>query len=182
MFTTTAVATTAPLLYTLLVSVPSWIILLSLFVGLFLTWIVIPSSKGYYNLRPQDLKYEQNVRASAFDPSKHVPTTDVDVIVIGSGSGGCACANMLAHAGYKVLVLEQHPTVTGGCTHSFRHEGCEWDTGYVFFRCGLRGDVQYGRFTANVVLIFPSTFCSPNKASITRPPRWDSRQGGPEHC
>ena len=48
--------------------------------------------------------------------------------MIGSGSGGSTCANLLAQSGQRVLVLEQH-SVTGGCTHSFREAGCEYDTG-----------------------------------------------------
>jgi len=66
------------------------------------------------------------IRASAFSPDK-VPS-NLDTIVIGSGSGGSTAANLLAQSGQRVLVLEQH-AVTGGCTHSFREEGCEWDTG-----------------------------------------------------
>ncbi len=68
----------------------------------------------------------QSRRADKFRASK-VPT-NLDTIVIGSGSGGSAAANLLAQSGQRVLVLEQH-SVTGGCTHSFREEGCEWDTG-----------------------------------------------------
>ena len=130
-FTTTAAAT--PILLTLAKNIPLWILIPSISILAFVIWLVVPSSKGYYQLRKEDkeLKYGQNVRASMFDPSE-VPK-DVDVIVIGSGSGGCACANTLSHAGYKVLVLEQHPTTTGGCTHSFRKQNCEWDTGYVTF-------------------------------------------------
>jgi len=67
------------------------------------------------------------VRASPFSPDS-VPT-DIDTLVIGSGPGGCTCANLLAQQGRKVLVLEQHQTKTGGGTHSFREQGCEWDTG-----------------------------------------------------
>ena len=66
------------------------------------------------------------MRASNFSPAQ-VPT-DLDTIVVGSGSGGCAAANLLAQSGQRVLLLEQHYR-TGGCTHTFREEGCEWDTG-----------------------------------------------------
>jgi hypothetical protein len=63
------------------------------------------------------------MRAVAFEPElvpKHL-----DTIVIGSGSGGSTCSNLLAQSGQRVLVLEQHPTVTGGCTHSFREQNCK---------------------------------------------------------
>jgi len=72
----------------------------------------------------------QSRRADKFQLSK-VPE-NIDTIVIGSGSGGSTVANLLAQSGQRVLVLEQH-SVTGGCTHSFREEGCEWDTGLVRF-------------------------------------------------
>jgi all-trans-retinol 13,14-reductase len=65
-------------------------------------------------------------RASHFRPEL-VPD-NLDTIVIGSGSGGSCCSNLLAQSGQRVLVLEQHE-VTGGCTHSFREQNCEWDTG-----------------------------------------------------
>ena len=43
-----------------------------------------------------------------------------DVIVIGSGIGGLVTAALLAKAGKKVLVLEQH-YVAGGFTHTFTY-------------------------------------------------------------
>ena len=64
-----------------------------------------------------------SMRALAFQPQL-VPN-HLDTIVIGSGSGGSTCSNLLAQSGQRVLVLEQHPTVTGGCTHSFREQNCK---------------------------------------------------------
>mmetsp|Transcript_17978 Transcript_17978/g.22003 ORF Transcript_17978/g.22003 Transcript_17978/m.22003 type:complete len:448 (+) Transcript_17978:63-1406(+) len=75
------------------------------------------------------------IRASQFTPSL-VPDK-LDTIVIGSGSGGCACSNLLAQSGQNVLVLEQHEERTGGCTHTFHLEGCEWDTGLHYTSEGM---------------------------------------------
>lgn len=47
---------------------------------------------------------------------------NIDVIVIGSGIGGLSCAAVLAKAGKKVLVLEQHDQA-GGCCHTFIENG-----------------------------------------------------------
>jgi len=51
-----------------------------------------------------------------------------DAIVIGSGIGGMTTAGLLAQAGRKVLVLEQH-YVPGGYTHVFQRKGFVWDVG-----------------------------------------------------
>lgn len=59
--------------------------------------------------------------------AKKVPE-DVDYILIGSGMGSLYTAGLLARAGKKVVVLEQH-YVAGGCTHSFEEKGYEFDTG-----------------------------------------------------
>jgi hypothetical protein len=80
-----------------------------------------------YSLRWPKPQKVALMRASPFQQDA-VPT-NLDTIVIGSGSGGSTCANLLSQSGQRVLVLEQHPTVTGGCTHSFQEENCEWDTG-----------------------------------------------------
>lgn len=72
---------------------------------------------------PKPPRTVQPMRAAAFQPDL-VPKK-LDTIVIGSGSGGSTCSNLLAQSGQRVLVLEQHPTVTGGCTHSFREQNCK---------------------------------------------------------
>mmetsp|Transcript_13587 Transcript_13587/g.27003 ORF Transcript_13587/g.27003 Transcript_13587/m.27003 type:complete len:634 (+) Transcript_13587:46-1947(+) len=51
-----------------------------------------------------------------------------DAIVIGSGIGAMTTATIMAKAGKKVLVLEQHDQL-GGCCHSFHEKGFEFDTG-----------------------------------------------------
>jgi all-trans-retinol 13,14-reductase len=95
---------------------------------IFVVPIVLLATLVIYILTFPPTRPVQSRRADKFHPSK-VPS-NLDTIVIGSGSGGSTVANLLAQSGQRVLVLEQH-SVTGGCTHSFREEGCEWDTGLV---------------------------------------------------
>ena len=98
--------------------VPVWLVIGALGMASTVVWL--------FHWPAQKVKL-QPMRASPFHPDR-VPH-NIDTIVIGSGSGGSATANLLAQAGQRVLVLEQHPDRTGGCTHSFREHGCEWDTG-----------------------------------------------------
>ena len=55
--------------------------------------------------------------------------SDPDYIIVGSGMGGLSCAAVLSRLGYKTLVLEQHPDVCGGGTHSFDLKGYRFDSG-----------------------------------------------------
>jgi len=53
-----------------------------------------------------------------------------DVVVVGAGIGGLGVGALLAHSGYKTLVVEKHDFV-GGRFSSYEHEGFTLPTGAV---------------------------------------------------
>lgn len=65
--------------------------------------------------------------------------------MIGSGFGGLAVAVLLAKAGKRVLVLEQHGKA-GGCCHTFSEKGFEFDVGKsALNRRGRKPDGAVGK-------------------------------------
>ncbi|CAH7136933.1 all-trans-retinol 13,14-reductase [Phodopus roborovskii] len=88
-----------------------------------------------------DKEARRKVLKQAFSVSR-VPEK-LDAVVIGSGIGGLASAAILAKAGKRVLVLEQH-TKAGGCCHTFGENGLEFDTGIHYIGRMQEGNV--GRF------------------------------------
>jgi len=85
---------------------------------------------------PEDIKIRERVVRQPFTADA-VPE-DLDAIVIGSGIGGLSTAALLARAGKRVLVLEQHE-IAGGCTHTFRHRGFKFSTG-IHYVGGMQSD------------------------------------------
>ena len=60
------------------------------------------------------------------------PAPEYDATVIGAGVGGLVCANLLAAAGLKVLLAEQHYVVGGYCS-SFTRSGFKFDAASFFY-------------------------------------------------
>ncbi len=98
--------------------------------------------------RPYELDQKERDRVikQSFSPEK-VPK-DLDAIVIGSGLSGLSTAAILAKAGRKVLVLEQHDQA-GGCCHTFVEKGYEFDVG-VHYLCDF-GNLTLTKFLLDQV-------------------------------
>lgn len=64
-----------------------------------------------------------------------------DAIIIGSGIGGGGMGTLLAHAGWKVLVLEKNKLIGGRCI-SYHRSGCTMDLGWHFYCLGKVGPLQ----------------------------------------
>ncbi|XP_068120917.1 all-trans-retinol 13,14-reductase-like isoform X2 [Hyperolius riggenbachi] len=73
-----------------------------------------------------DKRTRDRVLKQGFSQDKIPP--NLDALVIGSGIGGMSAAVLLAKAGKKVLVLEQHDQAGGSC-HTFQEHGFEFDVG-----------------------------------------------------
>ena len=65
---------------------------------------------------------------------------DFDAIIIGTGVGGSAVGALLAHAGWKVLILEKNKVVGGRCT-SYEKDGFIVDLGVHLFGVGDKGSL-----------------------------------------
>ena len=69
-----------------------------------------------------------NNSVTNYEVLEHQVPSDLDAIVVGSGPGGLITAAIMAKAGKKVLVLEQHDQA-GGTFHTFIDKGYEFDVG-----------------------------------------------------
>jgi phytoene dehydrogenase-like protein len=60
------------------------------------------------------------------------PLPTYDAVIIGAGIGGLICANWLARAGLRVLLVEQH-FMAGGYCSTFKREGFVFDAATHFY-------------------------------------------------
>jgi phytoene dehydrogenase-like protein len=60
------------------------------------------------------------------------PDSSYDAVIVGAGVGGLVCANLLARAGLRVLLVEQHYMVGGYCS-TFRRGGYTFDAATHFY-------------------------------------------------
>jgi phytoene dehydrogenase-like protein len=67
-----------------------------------------------------------------FQGLRKEPNQSYDAVVVGAGVGGLVCANLLARAGLKTLLIEQHFMVGGYCS-TFRRAGYTFDAATHFY-------------------------------------------------
>jgi phytoene dehydrogenase-like protein len=70
--------------------------------------------------------------ARPFPTIRGEPGTTYDAVVAGAGIGGLTCAALLARAGLRVLLVEQHYMVGGYCS-TFRRSGFTFDAATHFY-------------------------------------------------
>ncbi len=75
---------------------------------------------------------------------RSAPDSRYDAILIGSGVGGLVAGNLLARAGMKVLLVEQHYMVGGYCS-TFRRGGYTFDAATHFYPLLGNPDTLTGR-------------------------------------
>lgn len=82
---------------------------------------------------------------------KGEPEARYDAVVIGSGIGGLVCATLLARAGLRVLIAEQHYMVGGYCS-TFRRKGYTFDAATHFYPLLGNATTITGRVLADLDL------------------------------
>jgi len=63
---------------------------------------------------------------------------DYDAIIVGAGIGGVGVGALLAHAGYRVLLVEKNTLIGGRCT-TYERDGFSVDVGVHLFGLGEKG-------------------------------------------
>ena len=87
--------------------------------------------------------------ARPFPTLRGDPAPEYDAVVIGAGVGGLTCAALLARAGLRVLLIEQHYMVGGYCS-TFRRSGYVFDAATHFYPLLGNPDTITGRLLADL--------------------------------
>lgn len=80
---------------------------------------------------------------------RRAPDPSYDAVVIGSGVGGLIAGNLLARAGLRVLLVEQHYMVGGYCS-TFRRGGYTFDAATHFYPLLGNPETLTGRLLAEL--------------------------------
>jgi len=115
-----------------------WIILISglIFVLSLIALLVIYHERlKPFKEKAKSIK-KDDILKDGFSQKKIEELGKFDCIIIGSGMGGLTTGALLSRAGKRVLILEQHDVI-GGCTHTFKEKGFEFDTGVHYLGRGV---------------------------------------------
>jgi C-3',4' desaturase CrtD len=82
------------------------------------------------------------------------------IIVIGAGIGGLTAGALLAHRGYKVLILDQ-AIVPGGCASTFKRQGFTFDVGATQVAGLEPGGIHHRIFSELGIELPAATPCDP---------------------
>ncbi|GAX42582.1 phytoene dehydrogenase-related protein [Tolypothrix sp. NIES-4075] len=82
------------------------------------------------------------------------------VIVIGAGIGGLTAGALLAHRGYRVLILDQ-ALVPGGCASTFKRKGFTFDVGATQVAGLEPGGIHHRIFSELEISLPEATPCDP---------------------
>ncbi|MGE0454526.1 MAG: phytoene desaturase family protein [Vicinamibacteria bacterium] len=92
---------------------------------------------------------DDDPRKPAYLGRRSPPEPRYDAVVIGAGVGGLVCGNLLAKAGLKVLIIEQH-YVAGGYCSTFRRKGYVFDAATHFYPLLGNPDTITGRLLNDI--------------------------------
>jgi len=94
-----------------------------------------------------------------------------DVVVVGSGIGGLCTGALLAHRGYKTLVVEQRNFIGGTCSTE-EYEGFKFPTGGVLIHHGAGMDETFREVGTEIELIMvPRLFWRLEGKDYEMPPK-----------
>lgn len=98
--------------------------------------------------------------SSSVGNSKSSGALPARVVVIGAGIGGLTAGALLAHRGYRVLVLDQ-ALVPGGCASTFKRKGFTFDVGATQVAGLEPGGIHHRIFSELEIELPRATPCDP---------------------